>query len=105
MRRIIDHQDGGSGTTAAGLRAGYPTLICPLLGDQPFWADQVYRREVGPGPPSWRRLSAESLAPRLRRLITDDRYQVAAAAISRQLAGKDGPGTATSVLEASQATG
>ncbi|ESV60946.1 family 28 glycosyl transferase [Mycobacteroides abscessus MAB_091912_2446] len=27
----------GAGTTAAGLRAGVPTVAVPGLGDQPFW--------------------------------------------------------------------
>ena len=32
---VVHH--GGAGTTAAGLRAGRPTVICPFMGDQPFW--------------------------------------------------------------------
>lgn len=31
---VVHH--GGSGTTAAGLRAGKPTVICPFVADQPF---------------------------------------------------------------------
>jgi sterol 3beta-glucosyltransferase len=30
------HRDG-AGTTAAGLRAGRPTLVCPFIVDQPLW--------------------------------------------------------------------
>jgi sterol 3beta-glucosyltransferase len=33
---VVHH--GGAGTTATALRAGKPTIICPLLGDQAFWA-------------------------------------------------------------------
>ncbi|MCA9995114.1 MAG: glycosyltransferase family 1 protein, partial [Anaerolineales bacterium] len=36
---VIHH--GGAGTTAAGLRAGKPTVICPFFGDQPFWGQRV----------------------------------------------------------------
>jgi sterol 3beta-glucosyltransferase len=32
---VVHH--GGAGTTAASLRAGQPTVICPFFGDQPFW--------------------------------------------------------------------
>ena len=32
---VVHH--GGAGTTAAGLRAGKPTMICPFFGDQHFW--------------------------------------------------------------------
>jgi len=37
---VVHH--GGAGTTAAGLRAGLPTLICPLAVDQPFWGRRVH---------------------------------------------------------------
>lgn len=38
------------GTTAAGIRAARPTLICPFFGDQPFWGEMVFRAKVGPEP-------------------------------------------------------
>ncbi|MGM7671485.1 glycosyltransferase [Microbacterium sp. A93] len=45
---VVHH--GGSGTTAAGLRAGRPTLICPILGDQPFWGSRIHELGAGPAP-------------------------------------------------------
>eukprot|EP00842_Homolaphlyctis_polyrhiza_P002882 jgi/Hompol1/3595/HPOL_006634-RA len=39
MAGVVHH--GGAGTTAAGIRAGVPTLIHPFFGDQFFWADRV----------------------------------------------------------------
>ncbi len=44
-RAVVHH--GGAGTTAAGLRAGMPTLILWLWLDQPMWAAGVTRLEVG----------------------------------------------------------
>ena len=38
------------GTTAAGLCAGKPTMICPFFGDQHFWGQMVYQAGVGPEP-------------------------------------------------------
>ncbi len=35
MSAVVHH--GGAGTTAAGLRAGVPTVVIPFFGDQPFW--------------------------------------------------------------------
>ncbi len=32
---------GGAGTTAAGIRAGCPTIIHPFFGDQFFWASRI----------------------------------------------------------------
>jgi UDP:flavonoid glycosyltransferase YjiC (YdhE family) len=56
--RAVVHQ-GGAGTTAAGLRAGVPTLVLWfLVEDQPMWAAVVKRLKVGSG----RAFSASTLA-------------------------------------------
>jgi UDP:flavonoid glycosyltransferase YjiC (YdhE family) len=44
-RAVVHH--GGAGTTAAGIRAGVPSLILWVGADQPFWAKQVERLKVG----------------------------------------------------------
>ena len=44
-RAVVHH--GGAGTTAAGLRAGVPTLILWTVPDQPLWGAQVKRLKVG----------------------------------------------------------
>jgi len=44
-RAVVHH--GGAGTTAAGLRAGLPTLILWDVADQPLWAAQIKRLKVG----------------------------------------------------------
>jgi UDP:flavonoid glycosyltransferase YjiC (YdhE family) len=97
---VIHH--GGSGTTGAGLRAGRPTLICPVLGDQPFWAHQVHRLGAGPEPLPWRQLTAAKLEPRLRQLLTDASFKRVADNLSRLIATEDGPRTAATILESIQ---
>jgi UDP:flavonoid glycosyltransferase YjiC (YdhE family) len=65
-RAVVHH--GGSGTTAAGMRAGVPTLILWDVSDQPIWSAQVKRLKVGFG----RRFSSttrESLVADLRRIL------------------------------------
>jgi UDP:flavonoid glycosyltransferase YjiC (YdhE family) len=65
-RAVVHH--GGSGTTAAGLRAGVPTLILWTLPDQLIWGAQVKRLKVGTA----RRFSTttrESLVADLRRIL------------------------------------
>ncbi len=65
-RAIVHH--GGAGTTAAGLRAGVPTLIVWVGLDQPIWAGVIERLKVG----SARQFSAtnqESLAADLRFIL------------------------------------
>ncbi|WP_156297272.1 glycosyltransferase [Mycobacterium paragordonae] len=44
-RAVVHH--GGAGTTAAGLRAGMPTMILWDVADQPIWAAAVQRVKVG----------------------------------------------------------
>jgi UDP:flavonoid glycosyltransferase YjiC (YdhE family) len=44
-RAIVHH--GGAGTTAAALRAGVPMLILWIGAEQPIWAAQIRRLEVG----------------------------------------------------------
>ena len=65
-RAVVHH--GGSGTTAASLRAGVPTLILSMDVNQTLWGGQVKRLKVGTG----RRFSAttrESLVADLRRIL------------------------------------
>jgi UDP:flavonoid glycosyltransferase YjiC (YdhE family) len=44
-RAVVHH--GGTGTTAAGLRAALPTLILWRLPDQALWGARVKRLNVG----------------------------------------------------------
>ncbi|MGO8939214.1 MAG: glycosyltransferase [Mycobacterium sp.] len=65
-RAVVHH--GGAGTTAAGLRAGIPTLILWITQDQPIWAASVKWLKVG----SARRFSTmtqESLVADLRCIL------------------------------------
>lgn len=68
-RAVVHH--GGSGTTAASLRAGIPTLALWSSADQPYWAAQIKRLKVG----SARRFSAttpDSLVADLRTILAPD---------------------------------
>jgi UDP:flavonoid glycosyltransferase YjiC (YdhE family) len=65
-RAVVHH--GGAGTTAAGLRAGVPTLILSTWGDQRLWGARVKRLKVGTA----RRLSTttqKSLIADLRTIL------------------------------------
>lgn len=45
---VIHH--GGSGTTAAALRAGVPQVICPFILDQFYWAERMFWLGVASEP-------------------------------------------------------
>ena len=57
---VVHH--GGCGTTAAGLKAGQPTVTVPFFGDQFFWAKVVESAGVGPPALPYKELTAEKLA-------------------------------------------
>lgn len=94
---VIHH--GGAGTTAAGLRAGRPSLVCPVLGDQGFWAGRIHSLGAGPRPLPVRRLTSTKLAERLDQLLTEDRYRDRAGTLGQALRSEDGLSQAIRVLE------
>ncbi len=53
---------GGAGTTAAGFRAGVPSIIVPFSNDQFAWAHRAYDIGVGCKPISKKKLTADKLA-------------------------------------------
>lgn len=68
-RAIVHH--GGSGTTAASLRAGVPTLILWNSGDQPYWGNQLKRLKVGTAR-RFSQTNSDSLVADLRRILTPE---------------------------------
>lgn len=80
---VVHH--GGAGTTAAGLRAGKPTVVCPFFADQPFWGRQVHRLGAGPEPIAQKRLTAERLANAIVAATTDPSTRRAAEDVQRRL--------------------
>ncbi len=93
---VVHH--GGAGSTAAGLRAGRPSLICPFLGDQPFWGARVHAVGAGPRPLPAKRLSA-GLTARLGDLVRDGTYRRRAAEIGEAIRAEDGLGQGVGILE------
>jgi sterol 3beta-glucosyltransferase len=98
MAAVVHH--GGAGTTAAGLRAGVPTVICPFFGDQPFWGRRVASLGVGPQPIAQKGLSAEKLADALLTVIGNKTMKERAAALGATIRSEDGIGRAVALIEA-----
>ena len=59
--RAVCHH-GGAGTTAAGLRAGLPTVVVPFFGDQFLWGQVIAAAGAGPPPIPIDRLDSDALA-------------------------------------------
>ena len=94
---VVHH--GGAGTTAAGLRAGKPSVIIPFFGDQPFWGSRVHELGVGPAPISQKRLNADRLADALTASVTDRGMMDAAAEMGRRIRSEDGVAIAVALIE------
>lgn len=97
MAAVVHH--GGAGTTAAGLLAGRPTLVCPFFGDQPFWGRLLHARGLGPAPLAQRALDARALADRLTQMLDAPTMTRACADMAAQLQQEDGNQQAVRALE------
>ena len=68
---------GGAGTTAAGFKAGIPSIIIPFSNDQFAWAHRVYDLGVGSDPIYRKNLTADKLASAIQFALKDDIIQKA----------------------------
>lgn len=62
---------GGAGTTAAGFKAGIPSIIVPFSNDQFAWAHRSYDLGVGAKPIPKKELSSDKLADAIKFALTD----------------------------------
>lgn len=96
MKATIHH--GGAGTTAAALRAGKPTAICPFFGDQPFWARRVSALGAGPAPLSRKSLTVDAIAAAIM-AMADPGMQSRAAALGEAIEKENGVDEAVHFVE------
>ncbi|MCA1613360.1 MAG: glycosyltransferase [Acidobacteria bacterium] len=94
---VVHH--GGAGTTAAGLRAGRPTVICPYVIDQPLWGERVYALGAGSKPIPQKRLTAENLAEAIREATTSQDIRRNAEGLGKRIREEDGIANAVSIIE------
>jgi sterol 3beta-glucosyltransferase len=94
---VVHH--GGAGTTAAGLRAGKPTLIAAFFGDQPFWGRRVAGASAGPEPILRKDIDAIRLAAGITRLVSDESYRLGAERVAEALRQEDGVANAVATVE------
>jgi UDP:flavonoid glycosyltransferase YjiC (YdhE family) len=97
MAAVVHH--GGAGTTAAGLRAGVPSLLIPFFADQHFWADRVRQLGVGPAPIPRKRLTADALAAALTQATQDSTMQSRAARLGQQIRDENGKERAAALVD------
>lgn len=96
MSAVVHH--GGAGTTAAGLRAGRPTIICPFFGDQPYWGKRVHELGAGSEPIPQKKLTAERLAAAIHE-VQSERIRQNADALGEKIRAEDGVANAVAFIE------
>lgn len=95
---VVHH--GGAGTTAAGLRAGRPTVVCPFIADQPFWGRRIHELGLGPEPIPQRKLTTGKLKRALRVVTRSETIKENAATFGRRIRKEDGIARAMGLIEA-----
>ncbi len=94
---VVHH--GGAGTTAAGLRAGKPSVICPFLIDQPLWGARVHALGVGPKPIPQKKLTVDKLVRAIEEAVGNPSMREKAKDIGESIRSEDGIGKAIKVIE------
>ena len=94
---VVHH--GGAGTTAAGLRAGVPSVVIPFFGDQPFWGQRIAELGVGPAPIPRRKLTVERLVQAIQKAATDQTMRQRAANLGAKIRAEDGIARAVAVVQ------
>jgi len=97
MACVVHH--GGTGTTAAGLRAGVPSIIVPFFADQPFWGQRIHALGVGPAPIQRKALTAERLAQAITIATQDAAMRQRAVALGEKIRSEDGVSRAVEIIE------
>ncbi|KAI8373124.1 uncharacterized protein BYT42DRAFT_500835 [Radiomyces spectabilis] len=93
VRAVLHH--GGAGTTAAGLRAGRPTVIKPFFADQFFWGERVQDMGVGL---CIKTLTIKHLSAALRIISTDQTMLKTAEKVGQKIRSERGVETAIQCL-------
>jgi UDP:flavonoid glycosyltransferase YjiC (YdhE family) len=88
MAAVVHH--GGAGTTAAGLRAGVPSIIVPFVGDESFWGQQIANLGVGPSPIPQEQLSVEQLTTAIHTATNDQAMRDRAVTLGQKIREEDG---------------
>ncbi|MBW4436338.1 MAG: glycosyltransferase [Pleurocapsa minor GSE-CHR-MK-17-07R] len=94
---VIHH--GGAGTTAAGFRAGVPTIIAPHTADQPYWGRRAQELGVGTAPIPRKKLTVENLAAAINQATTIRTMQTNAKALGEKIRQEDGLGETVKWVE------
>jgi UDP:flavonoid glycosyltransferase YjiC (YdhE family) len=89
---VVHH--GGSGTTAAAVRAGVPSIITPFGFDQSLWGRRIAELGIGTEPIPQQELTVERLADAIRIATRTESMRSRAAALAIKVRRENGVGRA-----------
>ncbi|WP_413163090.1 glycosyltransferase [Capilliphycus salinus ALCB114379] len=95
MSAVVHH--GGAGTTAAGLRAGVPSILIPHANDQFAWGRRVYELGVGAKPIPRKKLTSEKLSAAITSVLTTE-IQQEAKILGKKIQSENGVEVAVQVI-------
>jgi sterol 3beta-glucosyltransferase len=95
MAAVVHH--GGAGSTAAGLRAGVPSVIIPHSLDHFAWGRRVYELGVGSKPIPRKSLTAEKLAEAIQFVATKE-LKEAAKELGKKIQSENGAEKAARII-------
>ncbi len=93
---LVHH--GGFGTTAAGFRAGIPSLVIPHIIDQFIWGQKVAELGVGPKPVSRARLKPQTMSDALIQMRSPEMLRKAAA-LGEKIRRENGVSVAVQLIQ------
>jgi len=94
---VVHH--GGAGTTAAGLRAGVPTVVVPAFADQFFWGWHILKLGAGPGFIPRKQLTSTKLAQAIRQAVEDEVIKSRALQLGEMIRAENGVQAAVNLVE------
>jgi sterol 3beta-glucosyltransferase len=95
MAAVVHH--GGAGTTAAGLRAGVPSIVIPVANDQFAWGRRVYELGVGSKPIPRKKLTGEKLSEAISFALREE-IKENARILGLNIQSEDGAATAAQII-------
>jgi len=98
-RSAVVVHPGSALMTAAGLRAGKPTVVVPYAADQPFWGARVHALGVGPAPVPHRALTVDRLVDAIAVATTDVGIRERAESLGVAIRAEHGVARAVATLE------
>ncbi len=96
---VVHH--GGAGSLAAGVRAGCPTIVCAIQGDQPFHGSLVQTHELDLylGMVGTAKVTPQSIVAGFNEVISDAAIAATATALGEQVLQEDGANNALRVID------